>query len=97
VRVRSQAAIEEAERTNPDPAGPRFIPATMAAFCGRRFRIRSAVTRIQDADREVSFPLEGVLALEGATCPGTSLSHPGACDGRCALLWRSAWLEPTGR
>ncbi len=97
MRVRSQADIEREQAANPDPAGLRFTPATMAQFCGRVLRVTARVERVYDPRRERSFPVQDVVLLEDAACPGASLVAAGRCDRGCALLWKTAWLEPVGR
>jgi hypothetical protein len=93
VRVRSLEDIQRIEAEQPDPRGLRFAPATMAGACGGRFQIAARVGRVYDAWRDATIALDDVFILAGLACPGAALLAAGACDRRCALLWRGAWLE----
>ena len=97
MRVRSQADIEREQQANPDPAGVRFSPATMAQFCGRVLRVEARVARVYDPRRDRSIPVQDVVLLGDASCPGATIVAAGRCDRRCALLWKTAWLEPVER
>ena len=97
MRVRSQADIEREQEARPDPAGVRFSSATMAHFCGRVLRVGARVERVYDPRRDRSIPVRDVVLLEDTSCPGAALVAAGSCDRGCALLWKTAWLEPVER
>ena len=89
--VEVKSAAEIAATLDADGAldGLPFMPE-MAAFCGRRFTIRSRVDRTCVEGHGLR-RLNRTLLLEEARCDGAR--HDG-CQRNCLIFWKEDWLKP---
>ncbi|MDH5345566.1 MAG: hypothetical protein OEW59_07360, partial [Gammaproteobacteria bacterium] len=68
-----------------------FMPE-MARFCGQEARVFRSVDKIYDyGGRKDMRRMSDCVTLTGLRCDGSA--HDG-CQAGCALLWKTAWLEP---
>jgi hypothetical protein len=66
----------------------------MLDWCGKVFQIKRRVVKICAPDLPLRrFPADDVVILEGPRCDGSG--HDGCKDG-CRILWKEAWLRPSG-
>jgi hypothetical protein len=70
-----------------------FMPE-MLGSCGKVFQVKRRVVKICAPDLPLRrFPADDVVILDGPRCDGSG--HDGCKDG-CRILWKEAWLRPSG-
>lgn len=71
--------------------GLPFMPE-MLPFCGRRLRVFRCLDKVYDyGGRKNLRRIRNTVLLTGLRCDGSA--HD-ACQARCYLMWKTAWLKP---
>ncbi len=92
VIVRSASEILSSLSVDGATGGLPFTPE-MAAFIGRRFKIRRRAEGFCLEGKDHLCDLRGALFLENTRCDGSA--HD-SCRRDCLLFWNEAWLRPAG-
>ena len=95
VRVRSWPDILATLDEDGELRGLPFMPE-MLRYCGGVFRVAQRVhkTCVEDRGEQIhKFPDDDIVFLDMLRCSGEA--HD-ACQRRCRIFWRIAWLEPAG-